>query len=395
MTLYRRGGVWWYEFVFRGHRIRESTKLRNKELARKVEAAKRNAMALGAAGVQHVPEPMLFNKAAEAYLLDREPHWSAKTREMHSNSFAHLSPHFAKLLVQDVNPEHISRYQRARLKEGASPKSVNLEVELLRLVLKKHKQWPAIAAEVTMLRVRKDRGRELSDDEMHRLLTAVKASTSRSLYPAIVVSTHTGLRNKELRLLKWRQVDLIIGSVTVGQSKTEGGEGRLVPLSDTALQTLKDWRTHFPHEEPEHYVFPSERYGLIGEKGTFGGKVAPYETFPDTPIGSWKSAWKQAKKVAKVECRWHDLRHTAVSRVAAGGATDGTLQAIFGWMSPAMIGRYSHVRNEAKRKAVSVLDRAGTHTVQGRIRQDSIGESEKSVTTVVVTDAGSKDVSSN
>jgi integrase len=77
---------------------------------------------------------------------------------------------------------------------------------------------------------------------------------------------------------------------------------------------------------------------------------------PDQPIGSWKSAWKQAKKVAKVECRWHDLRHTAVSRVAAGGATDATLQAIFGWMSPAMIERYSHVRNEAKRVAVSVFD---------------------------------------
>jgi integrase len=357
LTLYKRGGVWWYEFVLSGQRIRESTKLRNKELARKVEAAHRDAMALAAAGVDPAPKPMLFNKAVEAYLLDREPHWSAKTQEMHRNSSVHLETHFARLLVGAVKPEHISRYQRARLKEGASPKSVNLEVELLRLILKKHKRWSTVAAEVTMLRVRKDRGRELSDDEMHRLLIAVKASTSRSLYPAIVVSTHTGLRNKELRLLRWRQVDLVDGSVTVGQSKTEGGEGRRVPLSDTALQTLKDWRVRFPDSHPEHFVFPSERYGLIGEKGTFGGKMAPYETFPDTPIGSWKSAWKQAKKVAQIECRWHDLRHTAVSRVAAGGATDGTLQAIFGWMSPAMIGRYSHVRNEAMRKAVSVLDR--------------------------------------
>jgi integrase len=356
VMLYRRGRVWWYEFLFNGVRIRQSTKLTNKELARKVENAKRNAMALGAGGVQHVPDPILVNKAAESYLLDREPHWSAKTREMHANSLVHLKPQFAKLLVQDVKPDHISRYQRARLKEKASPKSVNLEVELLRLILKKHKRWEAIANEVTMLRVRKDRGRELSDDETHRLLTAVKASTSRSLYPAIVVSTHTGLRNKELRLLKWRQVDLMIGSITVGQSKTEGGEGRLVPLSDTALETLKEWRTQFPDAQPEHYVFPSERYGLIGKKGTFGGKVAPYETFPEQPIGSWKTAWRQAKKAAKVECRWHDLRHTAVSRVAAGGATDGTLQAIFGWLSPAMIERYSHVRNEAKRKAVAVLD---------------------------------------
>jgi integrase len=87
--------------------------------------------------------------------------------------------------------------------------------------------------------------------------------------------------------------------------------------------------------------------------------VAPYQTFPFDPIGSWKSAWQQAKKTAQVECRWHDLRHSFVSRVAAGGATDGTIQAIAGWMSPKMIERYSHVRNEAKRAAVSVLNNPG------------------------------------
>ena len=356
LTLYRRGGVWWFEFVFNGQRIRESSKLRNKELARKVEAARRNAMALGAAGVQHVPDPMLLARAAENYLLEREAHWSAKTREMHGNSLAHLKPHFAKLLVQDVKPEHISHYQRLRRKEGASPKSVNLEVELLRLILKKHKRWAAIADEVMMLRTPKDVGRELSDDESHRLLTAIQASVSRSLYPAFIVSMHTGLRNKELRLLRWRQVNLIDGSITVGKSKTEAGEGRWVPLSETALEALKSWRAKFPNAQPEHYVFPSESYGLMGKEGVFGGKVAPYQTFPDRPIGSWKSAWKSAKKAAGVKCRWHDMRHTAVSRVAAGGATDGTLQDIFGWMSPEMIRRYSHIRIEAKRQAVAVLD---------------------------------------
>ena len=48
-----------------------------------------------------------------------------------------------------------------------------------------------------------------------------------------------------------------------------------------------------------------------------------------------------------------------MSRVAAGGATDGTIQAIAGWTSPKMIERYSHVRNEAKRAPVSVLHNAG------------------------------------
>ena len=40
--------------------------------------------------------------------------------------------------------------------------------------------------------------------------------------------------------------------------------------------------------------------------------------------------------------------------VKACSATDGTIQAIAGWMSPKIIERYSHVRNEAKRAAVAV-----------------------------------------
>jgi integrase len=54
--------------------------------------------------------------------------------------------------------------------------------------------------------------------------------------------------------------------------------------------------------------------------------------------------------------RWYDLRHSAVSRLAAGGVNDGTIQEIAGWMSPKMIKKYSHIRAEAMPRAVSVFD---------------------------------------
>lgn len=113
---------------------------------------------------------------------------------------------------------------------------------------------------------------------------------------------------------------------------------------------------------PGYYVFPRE---VIGQEGTFGGRVAPYQAFPEEPIGSWKTAWKRAKKSAGVECRWHDCRHTFVSLLAEGQASDETIQVLTGWMSSKMIERYSHIRTEAKRKTVSVLgeveNRRGTH----------------------------------
>ena len=117
-------------------------------------------------------------------------------------------------------------------------------------------------------------------------------------------------------MLRWHQVDLLEGIITVGKSKTEGGEGRLVYLSDLAVQTLKGWRSQFPDVQPSHAVFPRESYGLRGKKGSFGGAVVPYRTFPDQPVSSFATSWQAAKKAAGIECRWHDLRHSAAYRLA-------------------------------------------------------------------------------
>jgi integrase len=356
MAVFKRGGTYWYEFEFLGQRIRESSHSRNKEVCERLMRDRRRGLELGVGGLSVIARPKLFGPAAHAYLLDREPHWELKTRLVHANSLAHLEPHFGKLMLSEISPAHISKYQRARLKQKASPRSVNIEVALIRLVLRKAKLWYHISDDVHMLKEATDIGRELSDDEVHRLLTACKASVSRALYPAVLTSIHTGLRSQELRLLRWRQVDLIEATITVGKSKTAGGEGRLVYLSAMAVLTLQNWRAQFPDAQPDHAVFPREAYGLKGKKFTFGGTVEPYKVFSDQPIGSWKTAWTSAKKAAKVECRWHDLRHSAASRLAAGGATDQTLQALLGWMSPKMIEKYSHVRAEAKRKAVRVFD---------------------------------------
>jgi integrase len=93
--------------------------------------------------------------------------------------------------------------------------------------------------------------------------------------------------------------------------------------------------------------------GIAGQQG---GKLGPYGTEPDKPVGSWNTAWRTAKKTAGVECRWHDLRHTFVSTIAAGGAMDATIMSLAGHLSRKMMEKYSHVRNAAKRQAVAVFD---------------------------------------
>jgi integrase len=153
---------------------------------------------------------------------------------------------------------------------------------------------------------------------------------------------------------------LLERSITVGKSKTTGGEGRSVPLSDTGLRCVQEWRSQWPEAKPEHYVFPSEKYGFAGEAGYLHGAVVPYNVRPDVPIGSWKVAWQSAKQAAGVQCRWHDLRHTFVSRIAEGQVSDATIMALAGHLSVKMKEKYSHTRTEAKRQAVLTLAMPGT-----------------------------------
>jgi Phage integrase family len=56
-----------------------------------------------------------------------------------------------------------------------------------------------------------------------------------------------------------------------------------------------------------------------------------------------------------VNCRLHDLRHTAATKIAEGGTPESTMLSLLGHMSRAMLERYSHIRMAAKRTAVEAL----------------------------------------
>ena len=52
MAIYRRGGIWWYEFEFLGQRIRESSRSGSKALAQRSERERRRSLELGTAGLK-------------------------------------------------------------------------------------------------------------------------------------------------------------------------------------------------------------------------------------------------------------------------------------------------------------------------------------------------------
>ena len=129
----------------------------------------------------------------------------------------------------------------------------------------------------------------------------------------------------------------------------------MIPLNHRALTTLQVWATNFTGRQPEHFVFPSEHYGFAGNDRKPHAKTVD----PAKATRELKTAWESAKRAAGVECRFHDLRHTACTRLLERGIALSVVATILGW-SPGtitkMAKRYGHIGTDVQRAAVAALD---------------------------------------
>lgn len=357
MGLYKRGGVWWMEFVVRGIRVRESTYTSNKDLAIQAERKRRRKIEASVNGITVVQRPKKLPDAAADWIDENKARWSASYLNIHRYNLEHLGPAFRSKMLGEITPNLIGKYQGLRKKEGAANRTINMEVATLRLIMKRYKLWRAIEDEVHMLPEDEGEiGRALEQEEAARLLDACFRSNQPSLYPAIVIYCNTGLRNAELRRARWKQVDFAQAEFQVGKAKTKGGKGRVVPLNKPAMEAFSAWKARWPDAKPNDYIFPSEKLVFKGKGAVESGVMTSIELDPSKPLGSWKTAWKTAKNRAKVECRLHDLRHHFLTALSETQTSDSTILAIAGHLSRAMLERYSHVRAKAKRDAVTAIE---------------------------------------
>jgi integrase len=386
------------DFIFRSQRIRETTGTRSKTLALKIEDKRRRDLEEGAAGIKKAMVPRLLSVAAKEWLEMKEATLAPRSVMIENANLAHILPELGRKLVCDVEARDVARYQQKRLGEEASPKTVNLEIGTLRAILKRAGHWARIQPEVNMLTTRDDIGRAITPEEEAALLKGCTQSRSRSLVPFVTLAIETGARYGTIRTLQWGSVDFENRCLRWGKDKTAAGTGRVIPLSQRAAAALNFWATHFPDRKPEHYVFPTERYGAGGDK--FETKA--YHVDPAKPIGSIKEAWEAAKlRAAKIllgiddeeaemkdapqrdpvkplHCRFHDLRHTAVSRMLNAGVPIAKVAKIAGWSTATMVrmaARYGHFSLNELRGAVESISGIGIE--EGSLVKSPVPEGRK------------------
>jgi len=144
-----------------------------------------------------------------------------------------------------------------------------------------------------------------------------------------------------LRCARWSQVNFANREFQVGKAKTPNGDGRVIPLNETAMDAFPAWRAWWPNAKPTDFIFASEKLSFKRTGSAMLGVMSSHELDWNKPLGSWKTAWKTAKKRAGVQCRLHDLRHYFFAKLAEREVSDSTILALAGHLSRNMLERYS------------------------------------------------------
>ena len=295
-------------------------------------------------------EKLTFRQLAKLYsdrkLIAAEYQGDTKVRGLrsHKNQQGYLKTlvdHFGGLRVRAITHSDLEDYRAKRLqtvtRRGASlsAASVNRELSLMRSVLNfaRRQGWlsrnpfdtgdPVIkpADEVKRERV-------LTFEEEERLLLAC-AAPREHLRPLLICALDTGLRKSEMLALRWSDIDLEAGLIRARSSTTKTRKARTIGITLRLKAELERMR---------------ESAGDDAETLIFNQK-------------DMKRSFATACTLAGIEdLRWHDLRHTATTRMVQVGVTPMIVMKLTGHTQMASFSRYVIANDDAASKGAEALD---------------------------------------
>ncbi len=257
MSIFKRGKVYWYHFLFEGEHIQKSTKQGNPRTARTIEAAFRTALAKGEVGITERKKAPGFKAAMKSFLA-----WSASEHEAHPathrrykvSSKALLS-HFGgdapidRITVQDVEDFKAARAMESTTVKGKQkserkstgkrirPATLNRELACLKALFNHALQsgftFRNPVSRMKFLPENNERTRVLTYDEQGKYL----AAATPVLRDVATLMLETGMRPEEVYRIQPENVNLAAGFLFNPFGKTKAARRR-VPLTATARNVL-------------------------------------------------------------------------------------------------------------------------------------------------------------
>jgi integrase len=254
-----------------------------------------------------------------------------------------LVEHFGDRRLRAITHSDIEAFKLARLKvltvrgTTRSIASVNRELEILRAILNfaLRQDWISknpfnSGASLISKADETHRERLMTFEEEKKLLAACEVDSRKHLRPILIAAVDTAMRRGELLKLRWRNVDFDARSIEIEAFNTKTARARAVAMTLRLESELKQLYENAP-KDPEGLVF--------GIKDNF------------------KNGFAAACKEAKIEgLRFHDLRHTAITRMVEAGMQPAEVMRVSGHTTPAMLWRYLNANADTARRAADALD---------------------------------------
>jgi len=252
----------------------------------------------------------------------------------------YLEEKFAKRLPSELTTLEIDTLRQEILKAKKSPQTVKHILALLRRIIrfgakkglspmpdpsKLYFAMPVVDNEVTEC---------LNQEQLRKYLEALDKEEDQNAAALLRLALATGMRKGALLALRWNDIDLAAGFITLRGIAAKKGKTERIPLSAAAREILSRIDQY---DSP--YVFPGRDGQQRKEFSRIARRVRDAAGLPQDfrPL--------------------HGLRHTYASFLASSGQVDlYTLQKLLTHSSPLMSQRYAHLADAALQRAASVAN---------------------------------------
>ena len=325
MALYKRNKIYWVDINHNGTRLQQSTgtseKLAAQEFHDKVKADLWRQGRLG-------DKPQKTWIEAVLRFLEESSH----KRSIETDTFhlRWLDPHFKGKKLKDIDRETLEKIANTKAATGVSNARVNRLLALIRSILNRAADqwgWLDSAPKVKLRKESSHRIQWLTRDEATRLI----AELPSHLADMAIFTLATGLRQSNVKNLKWADVDLENRHAWVHPDEAKGAKAIPVPLNTDAISILQR------------------------QIGIHPACVFTYRRQPIAYVNT--RAWRRALVRAGIKnFRWHDLRHTWASWHVQNGTSLQELQLLGGWSNLAMVLRYAHLSSSHLQEAANRIN---------------------------------------
>jgi len=315
-----------------------------------------------------------LDEAEKWWIEFRKPRTAENTQNSERYRLQHLRLIVGNKRLREITNRDLDNYTTIRLngyeftnkdgekdtRRGVASWSINKEILLWSLILKKAKLWRRLADDYKPLRTKaSDIGRAISRDELRGLAeVASKDEDWEAAFYGSVLAANTGLRGGEIKKLRIGEIDLEHQRLRIRRADTKSDAGaRIIELNRDATEAaarlvMRAGLLKPPATRPEHYLMPKHlsRIARGPHKGQRGYDPTQHQAYWDT---AWASLTEEAGLTG---FRFHDLRHTFISHMVEKGIPLGLIQGMVGHISSRMLLHYAHISSGAARKAVESLD---------------------------------------